>query len=44
MPIVTERLTLRAYEPNDLAALHAVLYSDDEAMALLGGARDLAAT
>jgi RimJ/RimL family protein N-acetyltransferase len=44
LPIVTERLILRAYEPGDLDALHAVLYSDDEAMALLGGARDLAAT
>jgi RimJ/RimL family protein N-acetyltransferase len=44
LPIVTERLTLRAYEADDLADLHAVLYSDDEAMALLGGARDLAAT
>ena len=44
LPIVTARLTLRAYEADDLAALHAVLYSDDEAMALLGGARDLAAT
>jgi ribosomal-protein-alanine N-acetyltransferase len=44
LPILTERLTLRAYESGDLHALHTVLYSDDEAMALLGGARDLAAT
>jgi RimJ/RimL family protein N-acetyltransferase len=44
LPIVTERLTMRAYEHTDLAQLHSVLYSDDEAMALLGGARDLAAT
>ncbi|MEA2154129.1 MAG: hypothetical protein QOE11_269 [Solirubrobacteraceae bacterium] len=44
LPIVTERLTLRAYEPGDLAELHAVLYNDEEAMALLGGARELVAT
>jgi RimJ/RimL family protein N-acetyltransferase len=44
LPIVTERLILRAYTASDLADLHTVLYSDDEAMALLGGARDLAAT
>jgi RimJ/RimL family protein N-acetyltransferase len=44
LPIVTERLTLRAYTTSDLADLHTVLYSDDEAMALLGGARDLPAT
>lgn len=44
LPIVTERLSLRPYEADDLAALHAVLYSDDEAMALLGGPRELAGT
>jgi RimJ/RimL family protein N-acetyltransferase len=44
LPIATERLTLRPYEPSDLADLHTVLYSSDEAMALLGGARELAAT
>ena len=44
LPIVTERLTLRAYRPSDLADLHNVLYSSEEAMALLGGARELVAT
>ncbi len=44
LPIVTERLTLRPYEPGDLADLHTVLYSSDDAMALLGGARELVAT
>ena len=44
LPIVTERLVVRPYESTDLAALHAVLYSDEEAMALLGGARELVAT
>lgn len=44
LPIVTERLLLRAYESDDLHELHAVLYSDGEAMRLLGGPRDLAGT
>jgi RimJ/RimL family protein N-acetyltransferase len=44
LPIVTERLVLRAYDVDDLQQLHAVLYSDDEAMRLLGGPRDLAGT
>jgi RimJ/RimL family protein N-acetyltransferase len=44
LPIVTERLALRPYQVSDLAELHAVLYSDDEAMALLGGPRELAGT
>jgi RimJ/RimL family protein N-acetyltransferase len=44
LPIVTERLILRAYEPGDLAALHTVVYSDEQAMALLGGPRELAGT
>lgn len=44
LPIVTERLVMRTYEPGDLADLHRVLYSNDEAMALLGGARELVAT
>lgn len=35
---------MRAYEPGDLARLHEVLYGDPAAMALLGGARDLAGT
>jgi [ribosomal protein S5]-alanine N-acetyltransferase len=44
LPIITERLLLRAYEAQDLHQLHAVLYSDENAMALLGGARDIVGT
>jgi RimJ/RimL family protein N-acetyltransferase len=44
LPIVTERLMMRRYEAGDLHQLHASLYSDDDAMALLGGARDIAGT
>ncbi len=44
LPIVTERLVLRAYEADDLQQLHAVLYSDEAAMRLLGGPRDLPGT
>lgn len=44
LPIVTERLVLRAYRDDDLRQLHAVLYSDEAAMALLGGPRDVAGT
>jgi len=44
LPIVTERLVLREYVPEDVAELHAVVYGDHEAMRLLGGPRDLAGT
>ena len=44
LPIFTERLALRSYEPGDVAPLHEVLYGDPAAMALLGGARDTAST
>lgn len=44
LPILTERLVLRPYEPTDLHRLHTVLYSDEDAMRLLGGPRDLAGT
>lgn len=44
LPIETERLLLRAYEPTDLHRLHSVLYSDEDAMRLLGGPRALAGT
>jgi RimJ/RimL family protein N-acetyltransferase len=44
LPIFTERLVLRRYEAGDLHQLHAALYSDADAMALLGGARDIAGT
>jgi len=44
LPIFTERLAIRPYEPGDLAQLHKVLYGDPASMALLGGARDIAGT
>lgn len=44
LPILTERLVLRPYVPEDAAELHAVVYGDHEAMRLLGGPRDLAGT
>lgn len=44
LPIFTERLVLRAYEEADLDQLHTVLYSDEAAMRLLGGPRDLPGT
>lgn len=44
LPIFTERLAMRPYEPDDLEQLHEVLYGDPAAMALLGGARDLPGT
>jgi RimJ/RimL family protein N-acetyltransferase len=44
LPIFTERLAMRGYELSDLLQLHDVLYGDPEAMALLGGARDLNGT
>ena len=44
LPIFTKRLVMRAYDAGDLQQLHAVLYSDEAAMRLLGGPRDLAGT
>lgn len=44
LPILTARLVLRAYQEDDLQQLHAVLYSDEAAMRLLGGPRDLPGT
>ncbi|HEV2059035.1 MAG TPA: GNAT family N-acetyltransferase [Solirubrobacteraceae bacterium] len=44
LPIFTERLVLRPYVDDDLEQLHAVLYSDVDAMRLLGGPRDLSGT
>ncbi len=44
LPIFTERLVLRPYVADDLEQLHAVLYSDTNAMRLLGGPRDLSGT
>lgn len=39
--ITTRRLALRPYKPDDVAAAHAVLYGDAEAMRLIGGAVDI---
>jgi len=44
LPLITERLQLRAYELSDLHRLHKTLYSDEESMALLGGPRELVGT
>lgn len=44
LPIETERLVMRAYDMADLHQLHGVLYSDPEAMKLLGGPRELVGT
>lgn len=44
LPIVTERLVLRAYQEDDVYPLHEVLYGDEAAMALLGGPRAIAGT
>jgi len=44
LPIVTDRLVIRPYEPEDLHQLHSVLYNDEAAMALLGGTRDFGGT
>lgn len=44
LPILTERLAMRVYEPDDVDRLHAILYGDPASMALLGGARDRAGT
>jgi len=44
LPIVTERLLMRPYAAADLHQLHAILYSDESSMELLGGARSLAST
>ncbi|MBW3606845.1 MAG: GNAT family N-acetyltransferase [Actinobacteria bacterium] len=44
LPIFTQRLVLRPYVDDDLEQLHAVLYSDVDAMRLLGGPRDLSGT
>ncbi|MEA2181828.1 MAG: hypothetical protein QOK16_540 [Solirubrobacteraceae bacterium] len=39
--ITTERLVLRPYVADDIAAVYAVLYSDADAMRLIGGAVDI---
>jgi RimJ/RimL family protein N-acetyltransferase len=38
--ITSERLLVRAYVPDDIATIHAVLYGDADAMRLIGGAVD----
>jgi RimJ/RimL family protein N-acetyltransferase len=44
LPIRTERLTIRAFTLDDVPAIHAVLYSDPEAMHFIGGAHTLERT
>ncbi len=44
VPIVTPRLVLRAFTVDDAPQLHAVLYSDPEAMHFIGGPHTLQAT
>ena len=41
LPLTTERLEIRRYRPQDIAAIHTVLYGDDEARRLTGGASTL---
>ena len=44
LPIITERLELRAYRPEDVPRIHAALYGNAEARRLTGGVSDLDAT
>ena len=37
LPLLTDRLALRAYDPDDHEQMHEVLYGDAEAMRLIGG-------
>ncbi len=38
LPLVTDRLELRAYRIEDVERIHAILYGDAESMSLIGGA------
>lgn len=38
LPLVTDRLELRAYRSEDVERIHAILYGDAEAMRMTGGA------
>jgi len=44
LPIITERLELRAYRPEDIPRIHAALYGNAEARRLTGGVSELDAT
>lgn len=44
LPILTTRLALRAYEPDDAEQVHDVLYGDAEVMRHVGGPLDVFAT
>ncbi|MEA2221810.1 MAG: hypothetical protein QOH83_186 [Solirubrobacteraceae bacterium] len=44
LPIVTARLILRPYQPEDIPQIHAVYYGDEEATRLTGGASTPAQT
>lgn len=40
LPLLTDRLAIRPYDPDDHEQMHEVLYGDPVAMRLIGGARD----
>jgi RimJ/RimL family protein N-acetyltransferase len=44
LPIITARLILRSYQPQDVPQIHAVYYGDQEARRLTGGASTLTQT
>lgn len=44
LPIITDRLELRAYRPEDIPRIHAALYGNAEARRLTGGVSDPDAT
>jgi [ribosomal protein S5]-alanine N-acetyltransferase len=44
VPIITERLLLRAFTLEDVPGIHAALYSDPDAMRFIGGAHTLERT
>jgi ribosomal-protein-alanine N-acetyltransferase len=44
LPIITARLILRSYQPQDVPRIHAVYYGDQEARRLTGGASTLTQT
>jgi len=44
LPLVTNRLKLRSYVSDDVAEIHAVLYTDADAMHLIGGKIDIKET
>lgn len=41
LPLLTARLAIRPYDPDDAEQMHEVLYGDDDAMRFIGGAVSL---